>query len=351
MRGLLAAAAAAWFLLAATGGSSGQSTSSGVPAVAPPAETPNWSAVVAAAKREGAVTMYTNPGMNDQYEAAAASFERIYGITVTLSYADGATNTQKVFAEAQSGHVRGDVYSSGLGPLNTLAKAGYAVALDPPNQANLVAKFDVLPGTTPLFVNIYGILVNTAKLGRLPMPASWAGLINPGLAGKMVMQDPRVDGGGGTFFVSTYDRLGQSFEEKLAALHPTIDGAGGGNAAEEAVARGDYVVMIAGRAHALVAYPQAPLKWIAPAEGSVVVPIAMTMVKGAPHPNAARVWANYLLQPDIQSSFSTTVLPVIKNAIIKNPLFHAKLKFLEVLPPSQDRTRYYADAKQLYGAQ
>ena len=86
------------------------------------------------------------------------------------------------------------------------------------------------------------------------------------------------------------------------------------------MARGDYTVMIAGRAHALEAYPQAPLKWIAPAEGSVVVPIAMTMIKGAPHPNAARLWANHLLRPDIQSSFSTTVLPVMKNAAIKSPL-------------------------------
>jgi ABC-type Fe3+ transport system substrate-binding protein len=319
--------------------------------VSPQTGTADWAAVVAAAKKEGAVTMYTNPGMNAEFEAAAASFQKLYGIEVTLSYADGATNTQKVLIEAQTGHVKGDVYSAGLGPLNTLAKAGYAIALDPPNQSNIVSTFDVLKGATPLFVNVYGILVNTTKLAGMPMPASWADLVKPALAGKMVMQDPRVDGGGGTFFISSYDRLGQTFEQKLAALHPTINGAGGGNAAEEAVARGDYVVMIAGRAHALQAYPQAPLKWIAPAEGSVVVPIAMTMVKGAPHPNAARVWANYLLQPEFQSSLSTTVLPVIKNATIKNPLFRVKLKFLEVLPPSQDRTKYYADAKQLYGEQ
>jgi ABC-type Fe3+ transport system substrate-binding protein len=109
--------------------------------------------------------------------------------------------------------------------------------------------------------------------------------------------------------------------------------------------------MIAGRLNALAAYPQAPLKWIAPSEGTIGVPIAMTLVKGAPHPNAARVWANFLLEPEFQTSFSTIALPVVKNAKIQNPLLRAKLKFLEVLPPSQDRTKYYADAKQLYGAQ
>jgi len=93
------------------------------------------------------------------------------------------------------------------------------------------------------------------------------------------------------------------------------------------------------------------LKWIAPAEGVIPVPIAMTLVKGAPHPNAAQLWANYLLRPDIQSSFSTIQLPVVKNATIKEPSLAGKLKFLEVLPTGQDRTKYYADAKALYGEQ
>jgi ABC-type Fe3+ transport system substrate-binding protein len=79
----------------------------------------------------------------------------------------------------------------------------------------------------------------------------------------------------------------------------------------------------------------------------------MTMIKGAPHPNAARLWANYLLRPDIQLTFSTTVLPVVKNVAIKSPVVKlgATGKFLEVLPPSQDRTKYYAYAKELFGAQ
>jgi iron(III) transport system substrate-binding protein len=311
----------------------------------------DWNAVVAAAKKEGAVTMYCNTGLNDQLDDAVARFQRRYGIAVTLAYGDGASNTQKVLVETQTGHVHGDIYYAGLGPASSLAKDGYALPLDVPNAANLVSTFNVLKGAIPLFVNVYGLLVNISRLGNVPVPKSWTDLLNPGLAGKMVMQDPRVDGGGGTFFVSTYDRLGQSFEAGLAALHPTINGAGGGSAADEAVARGDYAVMIAGRTNAIVAYPQAPLKWIAPAEGAIAVPIAMTLVKGAPHPNAARLWANFLLEPEFQSNISTVVLPVVKNVAIKNPIFRAKIKYLKVLPPGQERTKYYADAKQLYGAQ
>ena len=37
----------------------------------------------------------------------------------------------------------------------------------------------------------------------------------------------------------------------------------------------------------------------------VAVPIAMTLVKGAPHPNAARLWANFLLEPAFQASISS----------------------------------------------
>jgi len=42
---------------------------------------------------------------------------------------------------------------------------------------------------------------------------------------------------------------------------------------------------------------------------------------------------------------------VVKNAAIKEPLLADKLKFLEILPPNQDRTKYYSLAKRLYGAQ
>lgn len=319
----------------------------------PGAAADNWDQVIAAAKKEAAVTMYCNNGNEAELEAAAASFQKLYGIQVTLSRGSGSANGQRVMAEVQTGHVKGDILSSGLGPLNMLDKAGYAVPLDVPNAAKVNPAFDVLKGATPLFVNVYGILVNTSRLGTLKAPASWAALDNPAFAGKIVMQDPSVDSGGGVFFISTYRRLGRSWETALAALHPTIDGAGSGEAAEEATARGDYAVMIGGRAHALEAYPQAPLKWIAPAEGSIAIPVAMTMIKGAPHPNAARLWANYLLQPDIQSTFSTDVLPAVKKVPIKNPIVKlgATGKFLEVLPPSLDRAKYYAVAKELYGLQ
>ncbi len=170
----------------------------------------SWDQVIAAAKKEAAVTMYCNNGNAAELEAAAASFKKLYGIDVTLAHADGATNAQRVLAEAQTGHVLADVFSSGLGPLNLLNKAGYAVALDPPNTANIISAFDVLKVATPLFVNVYGILVNTSRLGSVKPPASWAALINPAFAGKMVMQDPHVDSGGGVFFISTYDKLGRS---------------------------------------------------------------------------------------------------------------------------------------------
>jgi ABC-type Fe3+ transport system substrate-binding protein len=310
----------------------------------------NWDRVIAAAKREGAVTMYANSGNERPLQVVADEFQKRYGITVTLSYANGSLNGQKVRAEAQTGHVLCDVFYSGLKDIETLSTAGYVVPLEVPNQVNVLPSLKVIKTGTPLYANVYGILVNTQQLGHVPLPTSWTGLLNAGLADKMVMQDPRVDGGGGTLFVATYDRLGPSFERKLAAQRPAINGAGSGSAAEESVARGDYTILIGGQARALEIYPQAPLKWVSPAEGALVVPIAMSMVKGAPHPNAARLWANFLLEPDVQTHFTKDALPVVKNVAIANPALRTKIKFL-VVPVSGDRSKYYEDARQLYGQQ
>lgn len=311
----------------------------------------DWDRVVGAAKNEGAVTMYANAGNDKELRAAADAFHARYGITVTLAYGSGPLNLQKILAEVQTGHVQCDVVYAGFSDIDILDKQGHLLPLDVPNAAGILTPFKVLDVATPLFVNLYGILVNTKALGRTPVPASWKALLDPAFANQLVMPDPRIDGGGFSRFQATYDKLGPGYERALAAQHPAINSAGSGIAAEESVARGDYAVLVGGRPRAIAAYPQVPLRWISPAEGAVPVPIGMSLIKAAQHPNAARLWANHLLEPAVQSSLSENVLPVVRNTRLINPVFRQKITFLEIFSPHQDRTNYYAYAKQLYGTQ
>ena len=100
--------------LVAAGGASPAPTRSTASA-AKPATAKQWAQIVAKAKREGAVTLYTsqNPTLLGEM---AAKFKEKYGITVTVSRNLDAVNVQQVTAEHSTGNVKADVWVSSSRP-------------------------------------------------------------------------------------------------------------------------------------------------------------------------------------------------------------------------------------------
>jgi ABC-type Fe3+ transport system substrate-binding protein len=48
----------------------------------------------------------------------------------------------------------------------------------------------------------------------------------------------------------------------------------------------------------------APVKWIAPSDGSTYALISQAVVKNAPHPNSARLWANFQIGAQAQRALA-----------------------------------------------
>ena len=60
------------------------------------------------------------------------------------------------------------------------------------------------------------------------------------------------------------------------------------------------------------------MKPIVPSEGRPYVRFDLTVLKGAPHPNAARVFMNHYLEPDSQIVFANAGYnPVVKGVVEK----------------------------------
>jgi iron(III) transport system substrate-binding protein len=113
-----------------------------------------------------------------------------------------------------------------------------------------------------------------------------------------------------------YDTFGKEFHEKLAAQKPVFSRDIANS--ERRVARGEFPLYIP---FSLQDYNQLkglPVKPIVPQEGRPYVRFDLATLKNAPHPNAARLFMNFYLEPAQQLVFANAGYnPVVGGVIEK----------------------------------
>ena len=113
-----------------------------------------------------------------------------------------------------------------------------------------------------------------------------------------------------------YNAFGRAFVEKLAAQKPVFSRDLANS--ERRVARGEFPLYIPFSLQDYAALKGLPVKPIVPEEGRPYVRFDLSMLKNAPHPNAARVFMNHYL--DVQSQIiyaNAGYNPVVKDVIEK----------------------------------
>lgn len=278
------------------------------------------------------------------------SFQSEYGIQVDYVNLRGAETIERVAAEAQSGQYAIDAALLSDTLVMQLKEQGLLAAFDAPEAAHLIEeardpdKFWV--GTV---MNVYGILVNTDLVREADLPKTWLDLADPKWAGKLVSDDPRAAGGGNTWFnaISREPSLGRSFLEKLASNKVVFTRQFGEN--EKAVARGEYAIYFPALSSAPARLTGAPVRWVQPSEGVTWLLITSSVMKNAPHPNAARLWVNHLAKKESQLSLSKTAsVPVRRDALDEapNPLFR-QLRLIKQ-PSAREQIDMLPEVRKLY---
>jgi iron(III) transport system substrate-binding protein len=312
-----------------------------------------WDDVVAAAKREGEVVVYTAYLSPNTNEPIAKAFEKKYGIKITYLAARGSEIRERVRAEQSAGRFIGDVLHHALSTTSTWAITDKVVQPNGglPNAARLKASFKKLvdPYETPIFTINYGFLVNTRLVKPADEPHQWTDILDPKWQGKILADDPRAGGGGAVMFRMTYDKFGRSFHEKLAAQKPVF----GRDYAVLArrVAQGEYPLYVP---YILSDYSNLrglPVKFIVPDDGVTYGSYAAPILKNAPHPNAARLLANFYLSDEVQTIYAKERHGIVIDGISEKmppdieAVMNAKQLTSENFPKIDEM---YALAKEIY---
>jgi iron(III) transport system substrate-binding protein len=268
-----------------------------------------WDDVIAAAKKEGQVVVYNGHAGAKATEENIKAFEAKYGITVNMLEGRGAEMQERVRTEVSTGHMIVDVSFNGSNNTLALASTGALVPFgDLPNLGNVALKNELTEVSTPVFVSATGIAINTDLVPPAEEPKSWLDLLDPKWKGRILSDELAGSGTGATWFGVLHDKFGEDYHRKMAKQDIVFSSTLREN--PRRVARGEFALYFPFNVSDLPALKGLPIKGIALQEGAPYTVFSAGVVKGAPHPNAARLFIDFLISEEGQMPWAMTGFPV-----------------------------------------
>lgn len=280
-------------------------------------------ALIAAAKEEGALTVYGS--CEEAYlSAACQNFEKLYGIKV--DYQRLSTGEVYTKIEEEAGNPSGDVWFGGTtDPYNEATAAGLLEPYEAQNAVNLLSSTyrDADGNWYGIYKGILGFMVNKEELTRLGLeePKDWDDLLKPEYKGLIGMSNPST-AGTAKLVINTmvqmkgHDEAMEYFKELDKNIYQYTKS---GSGPSKMVGPGECVIGIGflhdGITQILAGYDNIDL--IIPASGTSYEIGATAIFKGTKHPNAAKLWIEYALSPDcvdIAKENESYQFLVLKNA-------------------------------------
>jgi len=239
-----------------------------------------------------------------------AAFERKTGIKVAMTRKSSGEIYAQVKAEASN--PRGDIWWGGTGdPHLQAAEEGLSVEYKSPMLKELLpwavkqaeqSKFR----TVGVYAGVLGYGYNTELLARkkLPEPKCWADLLSDKYKDDVQVADPNSSGTSYTLLATIVQLQGEDKGfDFLKRLHKNINQyTKSGAAPAKAAASGETLIGIT-FLHDLVTMSVggAPLKTVAPCEGTGYEVGSMSIIKGGKNQKEARAWYDWALTPEAQS--------------------------------------------------
>lgn len=286
----------------------------------------DWQKTIAAAKEEGKVLIYTGASVDVQRELAAA-FKGKYGIDMEFVSGNPAELETKITKERSAGLFLGDLVLSGPGSMVAGMKPK---GLFDPIKPSLVLPEVLDPKVWwgeqgPIFIDteeqyvVAGtyyeattVVVNN-ELIKPSQLKSYRDLLDPAWKGKIVMADPTVPGQAPAVIQLwgwVIPGLGKDYVQTFVKQEPVMSR--DRRLPAEWVARGRYPIGVGINQDVVADFVSkgAPLKWARMEEGTWLTGGlgCLSLLNKAPHPNAAKIFANWFLTREASTLYSRAVL-------------------------------------------
>jgi ABC-type Fe3+ transport system substrate-binding protein len=261
-------------------------------------------ALIAAARKEGRVVWYTTLIANQVVDPLKAAFEKKYpGVTLDYSRADEQPNAVKILDEARAGRLQADVYD-GLMIMEAFKRAGLAAPFSIPNAAAYPPQTHDKDGTwRALLLFVFAEGYNSNMVSAAAAPKTYQDLLDPRWKGKMAWNANSIAGAYGfvgNILLSMGETRGMAYLRALSKQDVVGVGASSRAILDQVIA-GEYPIeLMTFNYHAVIsANKGAPARWL-PLQPAPVAFDSVGLLKGAPHPAAAKLLLDYLLSDEGQ---------------------------------------------------
>ena len=273
-------------------------------AAAPPAETIT-PALIDAAKREGVVVWYTSADLR-LAQTLGKAFEAKFGVTARVERAGAERIFTRIAQEYASGIRAVDAVSTGdAAQFLTWKQQTMLAACVPEDVARHIP--DGHRDPEGLYAtarsSLCVIAYNTEQVKQQEAPKSFADLLDPKWKGKIVKAHPSYSGTVMTSTFQTVRELGWPYLEQLGKqsvlqIQSATD-------TPNKVVLGERPVMADGNEYNVLLLQEAgrPIAPVYASEGTPFIVQPSAIFAAAPHPNAARLFQNFLFTVDTQKLF------------------------------------------------
>jgi iron(III) transport system substrate-binding protein len=253
-------------------------------------------AVVAKAKQEGTVNFYSSSRRNTLTDIAK-KFKEEYGINVAVTRKATGNIIEQVETERRINRVSADVVQTGNeGVMLSWLSQGYFSDYTPKAVKDIPKEYQIGGGKllSP-YVNLQAPCFNTKALKPADAPKTYEAFLAAGLKGKVIVVDPRYAGPGPAVVRVIVKRYGWDFVDKLAKQKPFV--VRGVTTLTSMVSNGESVLGLQCNTSQVAQLKSKgnPIDTIWLKDGIPTVFSTAGVVEKAPHPNAARLFLEFLL--------------------------------------------------------
>jgi len=259
---------------------------------------------MAAARKEGAVTWYTSSPVATAQKIASL-FQQETGIKVELFRSGGSAVLRRFMQEADARRINADVMTiSDPAAASALIKRDLLLPFRPRN-------FDKVPDAVKdprghhvaQRLNLVGIVIRTDQVPE--PPKAWTDLTDPKWKGKLVMPDPSFTAIQLMVVGTLSQKYGWDFYKRLRANDIMI--VQSHQQVSDTLTRGERPVAAEGLDSYTWTARQAghKVQTLFPADGAFAIAAPTMVIKGSPHPAAAKAFAEFMVSDTVQKLFPT----------------------------------------------
>ncbi len=270
----------------------------------PRAKTPEQ--IREAARSEAELNWYTSVPQT-QAKQFAGMFEKQYDfLKVRITRESTFDIVRRVEEELKSAKTRADViHVLDPGIFISLRKRGQLYRYEPAESKAIAPEYKEPGYWTGARLVTVCLAYSPKTVSEGQAPKTWPELLDKKWANRIALKDAHSGGSAYAQYYFLREKYGVSYWEQLAALRPSIYKSG--DTMLEALVRGD--VQIAGGVLGYKVYQHAqlrqePIEAVWPEDGVPVCLGPVAILRSSPHPNAAKLFVEYMLSHEGQTALA-----------------------------------------------